>query len=90
MLAFERLSQQRIIEEVNLTDGQVVQCSPIGVQLIEFSSGKRLIRRFNLRARIRFGLVATLDICYSLCEAVRNGTIFLHIKKSNANSLFAR
>ena len=63
VLALERLFQQRIVEQINLADRQVVQGPPIGIQLVQFHSGKwSFRRRLSIAAGIRFGFVVAVDI----------------------------
>src|SRR6185295_4558677 len=58
VLSLEWLAEQRIVEEVNLSDGKIVGGSPIGVHFLELLGGKRTCR-FGLavtsRPPLRFG-----------------------------------
>ena len=44
VLGGQRLSQQRVVEQVDLPDGEVVRGSPVGVQLGELLLGQRAVR----------------------------------------------
>ena len=49
VLLLERLAQQRVVEQIDLTDGQIIGRAPIGIDLAEFL---RLYEHY--RARMAF------------------------------------
>src|SRR5262245_48244363 len=56
MFALERLLQEGVVEEVNLADGQVVQCPKVSVYLAEFFRGERACPRLAAVRGFRFRL----------------------------------
>ena len=61
VLTLERFSQQRIVEQINLSDGKVVGSSPVRVQLIQLQSRKRTVCRWL----DGFSRLSRLLRCYS-------------------------
>ena len=61
VLTLKRLSQQRIVEQINLSDGKVVGSPPVRVQLVQLHSGKRTVCRWM----DRFSRLSRLLRCYS-------------------------
>src|SRR5262249_7662587 len=57
VLALERLFQQGVVQQINLSDGQGVQGSPVGVETAELCRRERFCRR-NL------AVVPNLPFCF--------------------------
>ena len=47
----EGLAEEGVVEEVDLADGEVVGCAPVGIHLVEQVRRKRVIHRDPSRRR---------------------------------------
>src|SRR3984885_3863015 len=52
---FERLPKQRVFEEVDLADTEVVCCAPIAVHLVEHVWRERTVRKRSLKFALTIG-----------------------------------
>src|SRR5271163_2202249 len=57
VLTLERLPQERVVEQINLPDREVIRRPPVGVELAELVRRQRYVLALRIARRLR-GLVA--------------------------------